>query len=58
MSEKRFKRMMEEREQELKCTKGFQPPIEICAIAIIAVSAIAWIGSIGVKKAGGRLPWE
>jgi len=58
MSEKRFKKMMEARQEEQCCTNRFQPPIEICAILIIAISAITWIGSIGVKKSGGKLPWE
>ena len=57
MSDKRFKKMMEAREDE-KCCKGVHPPIEICAIAMVAVSAIAWIGMVSIKKAGGRLPWE
>lgn len=58
MSEKRFKKMMEARQEEQCCNKGFQPPVEICAIVMIALSAILWIGSIGVKKSGGKLPWE
>jgi len=57
MSEKRFKKMMDAREDE-KCCSGFKPPVEICAIAMVAMSAIAWIGFIGVKKEGGALPWE
>ena len=58
MSEKRFRKMMEARNEDQCCQNGFQPPIEICAIALIAISAIAWIGSIGIKKSGGKLPWE
>jgi len=58
MSEKRFKKMMDAREEEKCCHGGFKPPVEICAIAMVALSAIAWIGFIGVKKEGGALPWE
>ncbi len=57
MSNKRFKQIMDAREEE-KCCTEFKPPIEICAIVMIAMSAIFWVGSIGVKKAGGSLPWE
>lgn len=58
MSEKRYRKMMEARQDEKCCSKGFKPPVEVCAIAMIALSAIVWIGSIGIKKAGGKLPWE
>lgn len=58
MSDKRFKKMLEAREHEKCCTTTFKVPVEICAITMIAVCAIAWIGTIGLKREGGKLPWE
>lgn len=58
MSEKRFRKMMEAREEEKCCNKGYRPPSEVLAIFFIALNAIVWLGAIGVKKAGGKLPWE
>ena len=57
MSEKTFRKLMKVRQEE-QCYSGFKPPFEICAIAMIALSAITWIGFIGLKKHGGKLPWE
>ncbi|WP_430885481.1 hypothetical protein [Fusibacter sp. JL216-2] len=58
MSVKRYKKMMEERDREYGCHKAFKFPIEICSIVMVAISAVAWLGMIGVKKAGGKMPWE
>jgi hypothetical protein len=40
--------------------KTFNPYtlVSMIAIIVIAVNAISWIGMLGIKKNGGKLPWE
>ncbi len=58
MSVKRYKKMMEERDREYGCHKAFKFPIRNLLNRYGCHKCCCLVGMIGVKKAGGKMPWE